>query len=459
MRPRLSSPAAIAFVAAAILLVAIALATGLNLWNLQQSRELVARTNVILRETSALRAGLRQAETGQRGFLLTGDRAYLEPFRQAADQVPRTYARLESLILDPRQRTRLLALKPHIDLKLAELRQTVGLRHRSFEAALAVVRTNVGEREMALIETGLERFDVAEGQLLDGRVSAEQRAARLTSITAALTGALALLSTALGLLFLFRQRSIEAVQRMNLELEQLVHDRTSSLEEANQELDAFAYSISHDLRAPLRAMHGYADALEEDEQERLSQEGKGFLRHIKAAAARMDMIIADILSYASLSREELDLQPTNLDIVVGRVLRELERTGTDDKIDVAEPLGAVLAHPATLQQCLWNLLSNALKFVRPGERPLVTVHSERRDRCIRLWVEDRGIGIEPSHQDRIFRPFERLHGVEAYPGTGIGLAIVRRATQRMGGRSGVESRLGEGSRFWVELEHAEQEGS
>ena len=125
-------------------------------------------------------------------------------------------------------------------------------------------------------------------------------------------------------------------------------------------------------------------------------------------------------------------------------------------IHVEHPLGTAIAHPAGFAQVIDNLLANAVKFVAPGVRPDVRVWSEQRGARLRLWVEDNGIGILPDHRARIFEPFERLHGVETYPGTGIGLAIVRRTVDRMGGSCGVESTLGSGSRFWVELPAVEE---
>ena len=167
----------------------------------------------------------------------------------------------------------------------------------------------------------------------------------------------------------------------------------------------------------------------------------------------MDLLIQDLLAYSRLSREELRPQPLDLGDVVRDALQTLEADirARSASIDVVEPLGPVMAHRETLRNVLTNLLSNAIKFVTPGIGPRVRVWSESRDRVARLWVEDNGIGIDPRYQAGIFRVFERLHGVEVYPGTGIGLAIVRRGTERMGGRAGVQSTAGAGARFWIEL--------
>ena len=167
----------------------------------------------------------------------------------------------------------------------------------------------------------------------------------------------------------------------------------------------------------------------------------------------MDGLIQDLLAYGRLSRAELKPEVVNLASVVAEALEqmqgEIERSRAEVTVDDALP--AVTGHRATLLQAVSNLLSNAVKFAKADTPARIRVRSELREGRVRLWVEDNGIGIDPEYHERIFRVFERLHGVESYPGTGIGLAIVHKGMERLGGQAGVESKPGEGSRFWIEL--------
>ncbi len=244
-----------------------------------------------------------------------------------------------------------------------------------------------------------------------------------------------------------RKRAEEEVRRANRELAAV-----------NAELESFSYSVSHDLRAPLRAMQGFAQALLEDYADRLDSVAQDYAQRIVGATRRMDTLMQDLLAYSRLSNADLHLRSVHLSSIVAEAQAQLEEDLQERRaqLTVEEPLPQIVGHPATLVQVVANLLANAAKFVAPGVKPQVRVWAEERGQRMRLWVEDNGIGIESEHQDRIFRVFERLHGIETYPGTGIGLAIVRKGIERMGGLVGVQSEPGRGSRFWIELPRAEQ---
>lgn len=255
---------------------------------------------------------------------------------------------------------------------------------------------------------------------------------------------------------------IDITQKKELEkqlagkLENLEHI-TEKLERANTELEAFAYTVSHDLRAPLRAMYGFAQALKEDYYQVLEEEGRSYTERIIKAAERMEALIQDLLAYSRIGRAEVNFQAVHPLQVLNSVLSQLESEiqSKNAVVHLQGDFPSVRANAQILSQVFFNLLHNAIKFVYPGKQPRITVWAEPRHSKVRIWIQDNGVGIAPEYRERIFRVFERLYPIETFPGTGIGLAIVRKAMERMSGRVGVESEPEKGSRFWVELPVAE----
>jgi signal transduction histidine kinase len=249
------------------------------------------------------------------------------------------------------------------------------------------------------------------------------------------------------------QVMVEQVRDSQHELEQRVEQRTAELKERNGELEAFNYSLAHDLRAPLRAMEGFSQALLEDYGTRLDATGRHYAELVADGARTMDRMILDLLAYSRIARAELEVAPVNLPQVVrnatAQVSAEISARGAHVRLDGELP--DVVGHAPTLVQVFANLLGNGIKFVPPDRIPEIHIKAIQHNGDVRIWVEDNGIGIAPEHRERIFRVFERLNAAEDYPGTGIGLAIVRKGIERMGGTVGVESEPGLGSRFWVEL--------
>lgn len=238
----------------------------------------------------------------------------------------------------------------------------------------------------------------------------------------------------------------------SVELAKKVEERTSSLLQAMEEMEAFSYTVSHDLRSPLRAMQGYAQALVEDYSNKLDENGILYLNRINSAAQRLDKLIQDLLSYTRLSRDRDKLASVNLDALVREILSQypqFQEPGV--KIAIKGALLPVLAREATLTQIISNLIDNAIKFVASDVPPHVEIWTEEIDNHVRLKVRDNGIGIAPENQERIFKIFEQIKNPQHYSGTGIGLAIVKRGVESMGGSLGVKSKLGEGSLFWIDL--------
>lgn len=254
-----------------------------------------------------------------------------------------------------------------------------------------------------------------------------------------------------------KQRENEILQ-LTETLEERVSDRTAELSGALRELESFAYSIAHDLRAPLRGMAGLSDLIRQEHAAGIDEEGKAFLLKIRDSAAQMDRLIQDLLVYSRLTREELDLEPLETGLILDEALGQLEASSRESGAEIAieKDLPRVRGNRIALLQVFVNLLSNALKFVQPGVKPAIRIRAEKRDENVRLWVEDNGIGIAAEHFGRIFGVFQRLHAAARYPGTGIGLALVKKAVERMEGQVGLESEPGRGSRFWIELPSGER---
>jgi PAS domain S-box-containing protein len=240
------------------------------------------------------------------------------------------------------------------------------------------------------------------------------------------------------------------------ELERIVRLRTSELRLSHAQLETFVYSIAHDLRAPLRTMQGFSQILVETCSPRLGREGQDYARFIDQAAQQMDRQLTDLLAFSQLSLQKIELEPVALADVIESACAgcAAEIRQSRAKVESVPPWPTVLAHPATLRQVLVNLIGNAVKFVAEPPPPRVVLRAEERPGgVVRVWIEDNGIGIATEYHERIFQVFQRLHTTE-YSGTGIGLAIVQKGVERLGGRVGVVSAPGQGSKFWFELTKA-----
>lgn len=253
--------------------------------------------------------------------------------------------------------------------------------------------------------------------------------------------------------YMERIESQEALRESERRYRELNRD----LRAASAELEAFAYSISHDLRTPLRTMTGFAHALLESLGEGVPPKALDYARRIIASGERSEELIRDLLAYSRLTSEEITPERVSLEVVV-RTAKEqvhVQMEERDARVEISDDLPDVLGHEATLLQVLTNLLSNAVKFVPDDRTPRIRIRGEVRDDRVRLEVEDNGRGIPADQHSRIFRVFERLAESRDVPGTGIGLAVVRRGMERMRGAVGVESEPGEGSTFWLELPRPE----
>jgi PAS domain S-box-containing protein len=248
------------------------------------------------------------------------------------------------------------------------------------------------------------------------------------------------------------RRAQHALREHTDELERKVDERTATLRQAVSDLEAFSYTVSHDLRSPLRAMQGFAEAVIEDYGDQLDEQGRSYLVRIKNAAERLDRLIQDLLSFTRLSRQDAPLVDLNLDKLTRDILEHYPNLCSPAaEVQIQGTLPHVWGQEAALTQVISNLLGNAAKFVESDTVPRITIWAEEKGNRARVWIEDNGIGIDSKDAERIFSMFVRVNESQAYSGTGVGLAIVKKAVETMHGTVGNEPGPKGGTRFWVEL--------
>lgn len=250
-----------------------------------------------------------------------------------------------------------------------------------------------------------------------------------------------------------RQRAKEALDRLNAELEERIAARTEALAGKTRELETFAYSVAHDLKAPLRGIDGYSRLLLEDHAADLNDEGRLFLETIQGSTEEMSQLIDDLLEYSRLERREFKHDRVELGPLITSVVEQKKRDTSETPVDFIVKVngGSVVADSSGLTQSLRNYIDNAVKFTAKVSNPRIEIGSKETMKNCVVWVRDNGLGFDMKYHDRIFNIFQRLNPGEEYPGTGIGLAIVRKAMERMGGRAWAESQPGQGATFYLEI--------
>lgn len=438
-------------------------------------------TMEVLLEVQALDANWQEALTAQRYQLITGEAFHRAEFEQALAAARQRLNRARSLTGDhPLQQERLTRLAARLDERVPRARARMDLRDRE---GIEAVQRDIASGGELVNEIGklLDALAATERELLAVREAATEAGLRRTRFVMLGGSALsvALVGTALVLQrrdARARRRAGEALQEANARLEQRVAERTAELEKTSQEvrmlnadlerrvtertaelaartreLEAFSYSVSHDLKAPLRGIDGYSRLLLEDHGPRLDAEGRDFLGYIRKACAQMSNLIEDLLAYSRLERRHMSRNTVELrsfvDSVVAAMGPDLTRVRLDN--EVAET--RVVADPEGLAMAVRNLLDNAVKFSAGATVPQVRLTSGLEAEACTLTVADNGTGFDMRFVDKVFEIFQRLHRAEDYPGTGVGLALVRKAMERMGGTVSAQSAPGSGATFTLRL--------
>jgi signal transduction histidine kinase len=444
----------------------------------------VTHTHEVLNELEGTLSALKDAETGERGYIITGDESYLAPYKTGIVEVQEHLGSLRSLTADnARQQRRIAELAPLIARRLEQLQRGLeSFRTAGPEAARATVLMGTGQQTMDAVRWIAAQMTASETALLRRRSEISRESGRTVlwtlSIANLLLVGLILLTAYLTQRDLQRRRQAEtALLAARDELEVRVQERTAELatanehlrqstlelERSNRELQDFAFVASHDLQEPLRKIQAFGDRLRGKHGEALGPEGIDYLERMQRAAHRMHVLINDLLTFSRVTSRGQPFVPTDLGQVAREVLSDLEVRveQTGGRVEIGG-LPTLDADPLQMRQLLQNLLGNGLKFHRDGEPPVVrisgSVLADGGPPRARIVVADNGIGFDMKYLDRIFTPFQRLHGRTEYEGTGIGLAVCRRIVERHGGTLTAESAPGQGARFLVTLPVQQTQG-
>lgn len=427
----------------------------LSITGLIQAADQVSHTHEVLENLGALLSEFSDTEVGERGYVMTGNPAFLEPYNLAAVKLERHFSALRSLISDnPEQEQRLSKLVQLTGQKLDLVKQTVALRkEQGFAAAAEPARTENGKRVMDEIRMTIGEMTAAEKTLLAARdLRARTRAGIAVPLSLVGNVISVLLFVAIFCLLkkeiTDRRNAQEEVHALNRSLKR----HAGQLEVANKELEAFSYSVSHDLRAPLRHIGGFVDLLIKHQKEGHDEKSTRYLKFISDAAQRMGELVDDLLAFSRMGRAEMRLTEADLSAMVAEVRKELSGACRNRAIDwKIAPLPVVCGDPAMLRLVLLNLVANAIKYTGKREHAVIEIGEKSEEAEHVIFVRDNGVGFDMKYAQKLFGVFQRLHHADEFEGTGIGLANVRRIIVRHGGRTWAEGIPNQGATFYFSL--------
>ena len=468
---------ALAFLASIVLLIIIGAVSYGSVETLVSNNERVNHTQEVLDQLQKIRVHLLQVETDARGFLLTGDAIYRDAYERGTREVP---AKIEAVKAatpsNSSQPQKFSKLEQAVRSRLQLLDEYVKRKEVLGATVIPAGQSAEGKRRMDAVRSALDDIADDERSLLALRLEQSRQSTRRLIFTLSLS--LAGMFSLLCLVFYLAFRDIKARRENEFrlsaardELEQRVRERTTELstlntelERSNRELQDFAFVASHDLQEPLRKIQAFGDRLRRVQGPKFDDQGRDYLDRMHNAAGRMHTLINDLLTFSRVTTKAQPFEPTDLDRIAKDVTSDLETTieQAEGTVEIDE-LPTVDADPVQMRQLFQNLIANALKFRRENVAPKVRVSCKtfqkeiseidgaEPEEFIQLSFSDNGIGFDEKYLDRIFTPFQRLHGRNEYEGTGIGLAVCRKIVERHGGTLTAESTPGEGSRFIATL--------
>jgi signal transduction histidine kinase len=449
------------FGAALAILISVGIVSYRNMVRDEKDRLWVNHTHLVLEKMDAVLTDLLDAETGERGYILTGEESFLEPYTRAIEHVNPDIRELRELTADNLlQQGTLDHAEPLISERLGMLRDRIeARRQQGLISGAEIVRQGPGKQHMDRIRAQLAEMKQEENRLLKLRSDETAKSSRDTRIMIVSGEILAITFLCLAGMVVGqemgqRKRAEEEVRGFNADLERRVAERTAELNErakdlarSNSELQQFAYVASHDLQEPLRMVASFTQLLAKRYKDKLDDDARDFINFAVDGATRMQTLISDLLNYSRVGTQGKPFAITEMDALLKRVLESLQ-FGIEESGAVisSDPLPSVMADPQQLGQLFQNLLANAIKF--HGEQPpRIRILAERIGADWKISVRDNGIGISQEHADRIFVIFQRLHTKTEYPGTGIGLAICKKIVERHGGRIWIEPSPAGGTTF------------
>jgi signal transduction histidine kinase len=461
-----------------VMLVAVLLVVGLNTWfaveavhALLDSENWLSHTWEVIGQEQQILANISTAEAAARGYLITGNEAYLTSYSTAVQAFPTLTGTYKQLTLDnPVQQIAIDELREVGDKRLASLQNSVNLKRAGQYTPQSAPGTGAAEMDRA--RTLIAGMDAEEHRLLANRSDEARHNGQRALFAIGLATALDLIMIILISRYFVRERELRfasemaserldiaraqaerselQVRTLNAELEQRVRERTAELETTNRELEAFSYSVSHDLRAPLRTIDGFSLALMEDYSEAVDATGRDYISRVRAGVQRMGGLIDALLQLSRITRAEIVRERMNPITVAETVVATLKEENPDRSITFTLLPGPDAdADPKLVQVALENLLGNAVKFTSRREHAEIEFGWDPEAGAWR--VRDNGAGFDMHYADKLFNAFNRLHGDKDFKGSGIGLATVARVIRRHHGRIWADSTVDHGATFWFTL--------